>query len=107
MRHMDALEVVLRELRPILRSRRARAAYLIGSRARGTAHASSDIDLVIVAESERSAVERFKDYLPAIVASPVGVDLLLYTPDEFDRMVTEERPFLVHALEGAKLVYEG
>jgi hypothetical protein len=41
------------------------------------------------------------------VASPVGVDLLVYTPDEFDRMVAEKRPFLAHALDGAKLVYEG
>jgi len=104
---MDALEVVLRELRPILQARRARAAYLIGSRARGTAHATSDIDLIIVAESERPAVERFKAYLAAIVASPVGVDLLVYTPDEFDRMVAEKRPFLAHALDGAKLLYEG
>lgn len=104
---MDPLEVVLRELRPILQARKARAAYLIGSRARGTAHPTSDIDLIIVAESDRPVVERFKDYLAAIVASPVGVDLLVYTPEEFDRMVGEKRPFLEHALEGAKLLYEG
>lgn len=103
---MDPLEIVLRELLPILRTRGARAAYLIGSRARGTARAGSDIDLIVVAESGRPVVERFKDYLPAIVASPVGVDLLVYTPEEFDRMVAEERPFLEHALRGAKLVYE-
>lgn len=104
---MDPLEVVLRELRPILQARQARAAYLIGSRARGTAHPTSDIDLIIVAESDRPVVERFKDYLAAIVASTVGVDLLVYTPEEFDRMVGEKRPFLEHALEGAKLLYEG
>jgi hypothetical protein len=28
-------------------------------------------------------------------------------PKEFERMREEERPFLVHALEGAKVVYEG
>lgn len=104
---MDPLEAVLRELRPILQARKARAAYLIGSRARGTAHATSDIDLIIVADSERPAVERFKDYLAAIVASPVGVDMLVYTPEEFDRMVAEKRPFLEHALEGAKRLHEG
>jgi len=44
---------------------------------------------------------------PAILASPRAVDLFVYTPEEFDRMRSEERPFLTHALEGAKLVHEG
>lgn len=104
---MDPLETVLAVLRPLLRERAARAAYLIGSRARGTADSHSDIDLIIVAESDRPEVERFKDYLPAIVASPVGVDLFVYTPEEFDRLRDEERPFLMHALEDAKLIHEG
>jgi len=63
--------------------------------------------MVIVAESHRATVERFKDYLPAIVASKVGVDLVVYTPEEFERLRREESPFLAHALEGAKVVYEG
>ena len=86
---------------------RCEAAYVVGSWARGTADAHSDVDVVIVASSTRPATERFKDYLPAILACPVGVDMLVYTPAEFDPMRAEERPFLTHALEGAKLVYEG
>lgn len=104
---MDPLEPFLEVLRPLLRQQRARAAYLIGSRARGTADEHSDIDVIIVAESDRPQVERFKDYLTAIVASPVGIDLLIYTPEEFERLRSEERPFLVHALDGAKLIHEG
>jgi predicted nucleotidyltransferase len=104
---VDALDRFLAELRPLLRKHRARTAYLVGSRARGTADEHSDIDVIIVVESDRPQVERFKDYLPAIVASPVGVDLLIYTPEEFDRMRDEERPFLVHALDGAKVIHEG
>jgi len=104
---VDPLDEVLAVLRPLLRQHGARAAYVIGSRARGTADEHSDIDLIIVAESDRPEVERFKDYLPAIVASPVGVDLFVYTPEEFERLRAEERPFLMHALDGAKLIYEG
>jgi predicted nucleotidyltransferase len=104
---VDALDRFLEALRPLLNAQRARAAYLIGSRARGTADPQSDIDVLIVAESERPEVERFKDYLPAIAASSVGVDLIVYTPAEFERMRAEERPFLMHALEGAKLIHEG
>jgi predicted nucleotidyltransferase len=104
---VNPVESFFAALLPLLRQHRARAAYLIGSRARGHADEHSDIDVIIVAESDRPTVERFKDYLPAIVASTVGVDLFVYTPEEFDRMRAEERPFLMHALDGAKLVHEG
>lgn len=72
---MVPLETFLAALRPLLRAHHARAAWLIGSRARRTDDEHSDIDVIIVAESERPEVERFKDYLAAITASPVGVDM--------------------------------
>lgn len=104
---MDRLEPLLAALVPLLREQHAKAAYVVGSWARGEADAWSDVDVVIVAPSTRPAVERFKDYLPALLASPRPVDLFVYTPEEFERMRAEERPFLVDALDGAKLVYEG
>jgi predicted nucleotidyltransferase len=104
---MDPLGPLLEALRPLLRQHGAEAAYIVGSWARGEADSWSDVDVVIVAPSVRPAVERFKDYLPAILASPRPVEMLVYTPEEFAQMRAEERPFLVHALEGAKLVYEG
>lgn len=104
---VDPLARFLDVLRPLLHEHRARAAYLIGSRARGCGDEHSDIDVIIVTESDRPEVERFRDYLPAIVASPVGVDLFVYTPEEFERLRAEERPFLMHALEGAKRIHEG
>ena len=104
---VDPLAPFLTALRPLLRTQGAKAAYLVGSWARGEADGWSDVDVVIVAPSVRPAVERFKDYLPAILASPRPVELFVYTPEEFERMRAEERPFLLHALEGAKLVYEG
>ena len=104
---MDPLAPLLDALRPLLRQHGAKAAYIVGSWARGEADASSDVDLVIVASSALPAVERFKDYLPAILASPRPVELFVYTPEEFERMRDEERPFLMNALEEAKLIYEG
>lgn len=104
---VDLLEPLLNALRPLLSEHGAKAAYVVGSWARGEADDWSDVDVVIVAPSNRPAVERFKDYLPAILASPRAVDLFVYTPEEFERMRAEERPFLMHALERAKLIYEG
>jgi predicted nucleotidyltransferase len=101
------LERFLAALTPLLQRHAARAAYLFGSHARGNSDRHSDIDVIIVAPSQHPAVDRFKDYLPAIIAAGAGVDLFVYTPQEFEQLKREERPFLVHALEGAKLIYEG
>jgi len=104
---VDRLERFLSALRPLLHQHGAQAAYLFGSHARGTADEHSDIDVIVVAPSRRPPVERFKDYLGAIVATGAGVEMFVYTPEEFEQLRREERPFLMHALEGAKLIHEG
>lgn len=104
---MQPLERFLNELIPLLARFGAKAAYIFGSHARGEADEHSDIDVIVVAPTRQPPVERFRDYLPAILAAGVGVDLFVYTPEEFAALREEERPFLTHALENARLVYEG
>ena len=101
------LDGFLGALRPLLDAQGAHAAWIFGSHARGTAWAGSDIDVIVVAPTERPFVDRFRDYLPAIVDAGVGVDLLVYTPEEFARMQAEERPFLVDALADARQIHVG
>ncbi len=101
------LQRFLSVLRPLLKEHSARSAWLVGSRARGSAAPESDIDIIIVAPSGRPFVDRFRDYLPAVLAAGVGVDLFVYTPEEFDRLQREGRPFLTHALESARPVHVG
>ena len=103
----DQLPRFLAALGPLLREHSAHSAWLVGSRARGDAAPDSDIDVILVAPSDRPFLERFRDYLPAILAVGVGVDLLVYTPEEFDRMRTEERPFLSHAMASARPIHVG
>ena len=62
---------------------------------------------IIVAPTDRPFVERFREYLPAVLAAGVGVDLLVYTPEEFEQMRAEERPFLSHALKSARPIHVG
>ena len=102
---MTQLDGFLGALRPLLDAQGAHAAWVFGSHARGTAGDGSDIDVIVVAPTERPFVDRFRDYLPALVDAGVGVDLLVYTPDEFAQMQSEERPFLVDALADARQVY--
>ena len=103
----NALDVFVRTLRPLLDEQGAHAAWVFGSHARGTATDESDIDVIVVAPTRRPFVERFRDYLPAVAHADVGVDLLVYTPEEFAQMQAEERPFLVDALAGARRIHVG
>ena len=104
---MAQLDNFLDTLRPLLDAQGAHGAWIFGSHARGTAGADSDVDVIVVAPTDRPFVDRFRDYLPAIVDAETGVDLLIYTPEEFARMQTEGRPFLVDALAGARQVHVG
>ena len=96
------MEAFLAALRPLLARNGAVAAWVFGSQATGAAGPESDIDVIVVAPSDRPVVERPKDYLPAVLAAGGGVDLLVYTPEEFECLKAEARPFLVDALATAK-----
>jgi predicted nucleotidyltransferase len=92
--------------RPIFEKSPAIKAYLFGSRARGDAAAESDVDLIIVADTGLPFVDRCKDYFGLFQASPAALEMLVYTPEEFRRMLDNDNPFLVKAMEEGKLLYE-
>jgi len=77
---------------------------LFGSAARGGAVEESDIDLIIIKQTERRFLDRLADALIAMKADR-AVDVLVYTPQEFEKMRAEENPFLEHALKGGKELY--
>ncbi len=75
------------ELIPRLKERyRPQLVLLFGSRARGDALDDSDVDLVVVSESFRAMpfLERATAVLRDLDA-PFAVDVLCYTPEEFER----------------------
>jgi len=73
---------VRRFLAQRLRQQGLREAYLFGSFAGGTAGAWSDIDLIVVQESELPPVERARAFA-CLGELGVAVDVLVYTPAEF------------------------
>lgn len=64
---------------------------LFGSLATDEVHLWSDIDMVIVAQTEARFLDRSKEMLK-LLQPTVGLDILVYTPAEFEEMV-KERPF--------------
>ena len=98
-----SLDEIRRRLRPYLA--RAERAILFGSAARGVVDAWSDLDLVIVARTERPFFERFKDFAGLYDVWP-QLDLLIYTPEDFEQMVAERRPIIEQALAEGVLLRE-
>ena len=92
-----------RRLAPHLK--RARKAIVFGSVARGEADEWSDLDLVVVADTPRPFLERYRDFAGIYDVWP-RLDLLVYTPEAFDRMRTEGRAFIEHVLTEGVVVHE-
>ena len=70
-----------------LRAAGANQAVAFGSYARGVADAWSDLDLVVVIETGLPRPERGRLLGDLYDALPVSLDLLVFTPSEFERGV--------------------
>ena len=78
---------------------------LFGSVARGDADEYSDIDLIIVKETETRFIQRQVD-ATNLVPSGISVDIFVYTPEEFQNMIDEDSPFIERALAEGIVLYE-
>ena len=78
---------------------------LFGSQAKNSSDSYSDIDLVVVKKTEKPFLDRVKEALKIIKPS-FAIDIIVYTPDEFQQMVSEGNPFLEHVLEEGEVIYE-
>lgn len=103
---MPTLKQLRELLVPFFRQSAAKKAIVFGSYARGEADEYSDLDLIIVAETETPFWERFRDYAGIYDIWRKGLDMLIYTPDELERMQSEENPLITHALGEGVVIYE-
>lgn len=78
---------------------------LFGSLASGEVREWSDIDLVIIKETERRFLDRTREVLE-LLRPRVGIDVLVYTPDEFAQMV-QQRAFVRDEIVGkGRVLYD-
>ena len=73
-------------------------AILFGSAARGDVHEGSDLDVIVVRETDLPFVERPRALLE-ILPPGLAVDALVYTPAEFARLSRDPRGVVASALE--------
>ena len=78
---------------------------IFGSMVTGEIHESSDIDLVVVEDSDLPFLPRTKQ-MRSMLKPQIGTDILWYTPDEFNHMF-HNRLFFRHEIVGkGKVLYE-
>jgi predicted nucleotidyltransferase len=100
------LEAELKRFLPLLLEHyQPECVLLFGSLAQGNTSDWSDIDLVIVKQTEKRFLDRTKDVM-RLLGPRVGVDILVYTPAEFATLA-RERAFVRDEIAGkAKVLYE-
>jgi predicted nucleotidyltransferase len=99
-------EEVLAGVGEVARRLGASRAYVFGSWARGTQTARSDLDVLVVAESQAPFLGRPDAYLVELrcVTGVSTIDVLVYRPEELDEM--RGRPFIERILRESVLVFE-
>lgn len=78
---------------------------LFGSEAHGTPRADSDIDLVVIKETKERFLQRLKK-VASIVESWDAMDVLVYTPKEWEQGLQTGNYFIKELEETGKVIYE-
>jgi uncharacterized protein len=79
---------------------------LFGSYAKRSANDESDVDFIIVKNTNKPKHKRGGDVRRHLLGSLVSIDLKIYTPSEFEEEKGQEYSFLNSALENSEIVYE-
>jgi len=102
-RHVKQVQRVLKALRPYDPEK----IYLFGSWARGEGDELSDLDLVVIKKTKTPFLKRLREVAGLLPPDMGGIDILVYTPAEFQRMAKEGNAFAEMIIEEGELVYGG
>ncbi|MDI6784264.1 MAG: nucleotidyltransferase domain-containing protein [bacterium] len=78
---------------------------LFGSAAKGKFREGSDIDLIVIKETRKPFWSRLKE-ISKFCSHKVGMDVLVYTPKEFEYLTKSRLFFKEEVLKKGKIVYE-
>ena len=79
---------------------------LFGSYANGTQDEDSDLDLLIVQDSDLPIQKRGLDIRLSLIGTKIPMDILFYTKSEFDKEKNNSFSFLNSAIKNSKILYE-
>ena len=98
----DKIEAIIEDLK----SYDPEKIILFGSVAKGISDAFSDIDMVIIKNTNKRFIERLVEASRLIRKELQPVDLFIYTPGEIKLMKEEGNSFIEEALKNGRIVYE-
>jgi len=79
---------------------------LFGSYASGTPNNDSDIDLLVIKDTDLPRHKRSFDIQKMLIGSMIPMDILVYTNTEFEKEKNEKNSFLNSAIKTSKILYE-
>jgi predicted nucleotidyltransferase len=82
-----------------------RAVIIFGSYAKGTATITSDLDILVIAETDLPMGSRALDLVSLFSHSLVRVDIRIHTPEEIREYGQEPFSFLSNILSSGKTVF--
>ncbi len=102
----ELLEFIRQRLTPVFQKYNVERALIFGSLARGEPSRRSDVDLIIIQQTHKRFLDRYEGILWDITEALPGweVDLLIYTPEELERIA--DTPFFRRVLAESKVIYE-
>jgi predicted nucleotidyltransferase len=93
-------------LQTLVEKVRPEKVVLFGSYASGTATPESDIDLLVILESDLRRDHRQEAISQALRPRRVPIDILAYTPAEVQRCMQMPTSFVRHILTTGKVLYD-
>jgi len=79
---------------------------LFGSYAEGTPSEDSDVDLLVIMETDASSKDRSWAVSRLLLPRPFPVDILVKTPQEIDRALQKGDFFIKDVISRGKVLYE-
>jgi predicted nucleotidyltransferase len=102
---MWTVEEIERLVARIVERMRPRKVIVFGSYAKGTATIRSDLDLLVIQETDLPRARRADALLPMLAQLLLPVDVHVYTPEEVEALGREDLSFLQSILRSGRVVF--
>jgi predicted nucleotidyltransferase len=99
------IPIALTALVDSLKRYRPQRIILFGSAARGQADADSDLDILVIKDTQEPFVQRLEE-MARLCPDGIHADILVYTSQEIQAMMDEGNPFIANALREGEVIYE-
>ncbi|KPL03709.1 MAG: hypothetical protein AMJ73_05565 [candidate division Zixibacteria bacterium SM1_73] len=100
----EILEAELKRIKNQFPALDVQKVILFGSLATGKVGKSSDLDLIIIKRSDKKFLDRMDEFYEKLNPK-VSLDIMVYTPEEFERM-RQTNPFIKRVIREGKILYE-